>query len=159
MADCSSGVLDWVKALAPVGSWLLVILGWWVVRLDHNRREQRKEIRALIDAVLVGLDILEEQAVRYYTTTDGQNSGALGASIRTGLRRVAMECKHITDATEKRIDCTEPLVAVRQAITAEPFDSINRAPLLEESERLDEIRNRVLDMRSFLQTGFLRLPR
>lgn len=157
MASCESGFLDWVKALIPVVSWWLVIRGWEIARADNDRRELRKEVRGLIDSVLDQMDRLEEQSHRYFTDTDSVSGAALGASIRSGLKQVGVDCRYIKDASSGSINCDQLVVALRQAITSSSFDSASRTPISEEDLIFEQIRAAILDLRSYLQGRFLTL--
>ncbi len=42
---------NFFKSLQPWLPPLLTVLGWWVVSRQTNRRERRKEIRSIVDAV------------------------------------------------------------------------------------------------------------
>ncbi len=159
MASCDSGLLDWVKALIPAISWLFVIKGWSVVIKDNDRRELRKEVRGLIDGVLDRLDKLEDQALRYYTQTDGVSGTALGALIRTALKQIGVDCKNIKDATSGEINCDQLIVKLRQAVTSNTFDGVARMQIPEDDPLFDDVRAEILALRSYLQGRFLTLYR
>lgn len=159
MASPCNEYVEWLKAVAPIGSWLLVIAGWVIVRRDHDKRELRKEVKALIDSVLGRLDVLEEHARDYFTKTDGGSGIALGASIRAELRAVGVEVKHIQDASKERVEAQECLINLRKAVTAGDFDSAARVPISDADELFDEIRATILEFRSHLQGQFIRFQR
>lgn len=159
MAEPCSSWLETFRTIAPVGSWVLVIIGWRIVLKDHDKREIRKEIKALIDSAIAKVDTLEDHAVEYFSTTDGGRGSAIAASIRSNLSSIATDIKHVREASKGLIDGESQLIALRQAITSGDFDSASRVAIPESDEMFEDIRSAILAFRSHLQGAFLRFQR
>jgi len=159
MAEPACQGVDLFKTIAPIGSWVLVIAGWFIVRRDQNRRELRKEVRALIDSVLDQVDTLEDDATTYFTTTDGSSGSGMGAAIRSSLKSIGVDVKHVYDASKGKIDAQEHLISLRKAITAGDFDSAARVAVADDHSIFDDIRSEVLSFRGHLQGSFIRFDR
>lgn len=100
-----SGWWNWVSEpenfryfVAPLLTPLLVIIGWFVVSRDNDRRETRKEIRAQLNELAQRLDALTNSAVTYYCdtqNTDRNSAVTLEIQLKQGLERLAMNISSI----------------------------------------------------------------
>ncbi len=74
----SGSAWDWkgvLRDFAPAVSWILVILGWWVVRCDQNGRERRKEVRSEVEDLAGQIHEIELRAYDYLPTTGVSGEG------------------------------------------------------------------------------------
>ena len=120
------------------------------------------DVHALSDervAVLAQVDALEESAATYFMTTDGSSGSGMGAAIRSSIKAVGVDVKHIHDASQGEIDAQEQLIALRKAITAGDFDSASRVAVSDDHALFDEIRSEVLSFSAHLQGSFIRFGR
>ncbi|PNM90252.1 hypothetical protein QGN06_25490 [Achromobacter xylosoxidans] len=60
--------------IAPTLPPLLIVLGWFFVSRDNDRRETRKEIRALINEYAKKLDLQMERVAEYFSKIDNAKS-------------------------------------------------------------------------------------
>jgi hypothetical protein len=114
--------------------WVLVIIGWFFVDERNNRRELRKEKRALIDKINVDLNSIEKIAVEYH-----QNDHAnvkTSQEIKISLDRVVKILKREKLLTQKDY---KKFIEFRQAITLNNFDSSGFVTQLDNSELLQNI--------------------
>lgn len=101
-------------------TWLLVIVGWWIVNHTSNKRETRKEARATIDAAKREVQIIAKAAVAYFT--DLQNTQSDDIKSALDLFEVELE----------RLDCyTRSVLSYRladfhEACTGADFESAAR---------------------------------
>jgi hypothetical protein len=108
-------------ASAQIITWLLVILGWYLVNRQNNAREKRKELRALLDQTQKLLDDIETQAIAYHTVeATGERAFFLKCTISQKL-------KHKLDVLSRRSLNLESsltlLKELRKSITLNNFDS------------------------------------
>lgn len=108
--------------LGQIITWVLVIYGWKVVDSANDKRESRKEVRAMILEIHKLLDEIEKNAIEYHT---GDNpSPNLSADLKRNISRKLQVC--ISHLGKRNLDVTKPekaLTALRQAITLKNFDS------------------------------------
>ena len=99
------------------GTWLIVIIGWFFVDWKNNRRELRKEKRALIDKINVDLNSIEKIAVEYH-----QNDHAnvkTSQEIKISLDRVVKILNREKLLIQKEY---KKFIAFKKSITLENFD-------------------------------------
>lgn len=78
---------DVLKTLPP----LLVVLGWIIVNRQNDKREARKEARALVDASKKSIVELAAKAVSYHV--DGKLDTAY--EIKAGIEALEVECERL----------------------------------------------------------------
>lgn len=155
----SAGV-DWdgvgtvLQAFAPAVSWVLVILGWWIVSSGHNRREDRKEVRASLTQIATLIRAIEENAHRYLVSSaTSEESRTLSIAIKRDLKRLSgdlqrfeLSCK----GTQYRFE----LIGFRQAITGGEFDSKRRAACAQDSVKLADVSSAADALVAVLEVAF-----
>ena len=111
---------------SQVVTWLLVILGWWLVNRQNNIREKRKEIRAFIDKLQNSLDELESHAIKYHTS---EKSDDLAFSLKRSLnKKIPNKIALLKSRNLDMNKCYPYMKQLRQAITLENFDTANFHP-------------------------------
>jgi len=107
---------DFLKALPP----MLVVIGWILVNYQNDKRELRKEARALVDAAKKSIVELAAKAVSYHV--DGKVDTAY--EIKAGIEALEVECERLPGASFLR---NSPLmlclVAFADAMTGGDFES------------------------------------
>lgn len=120
---CPSGLLTWLKDYSFAGGWLLVIVGWLVVNWQTNRREQRKEIRALIDSTEKLILEIEVTARDYYALPgSAEKAQTLALQIKASFRTLSSRLTVLKNCSA-RFNATEKLIAFRTAVTGGDFES------------------------------------
>lgn len=157
--ECVSAGPSVIQTIAPLGSWILVIAGWYVVNKGNNKREARKEIKAMLDAALARTDRIAELAQDYYASEPGAENSKRAARIRSDLKTLATEVSNLRSASSNHIDANRALITLRQAITGGKFDSADRPAEGPESEVFEEINDAVVGFHRRLTTAFTTLPR
>ena len=131
------------------GTWLIVIIGWFFVDWKNNRRELRKEKRALIDKINVDLNSIEKIAVEYH-----QNDHAnvkTSQEIKISLDRVVKILNREKLLVQKEY---KKFIAFKQSITLENFDSNGFIPQGDNSELLENISLTKDDLLHAMETKF-----
>lgn len=129
MPDVSS--FNWVKdILAPFGTWLLVIIGWFFVSSDNNKRENRKEVRLAINAISTTLTNLQKLVFRYYTSAiNAPGVDDISVEIKDEIMRLGLQLEVLKKHDDKFNLDTEYL-KLKQDVTGNAnFDSNNRRQL------------------------------
>ncbi len=120
--------VEWAKALAPVGSWVIVIIGWMIVSKDNNKRELRKEIRAQVTEIGRMVDALVKEAAEYYCKPGSDpTTVTLALQIKRDLKRVSMAAQRLR-AINAHFDVGDALTELRQHVSGGGFDSAERPP-------------------------------
>lgn len=123
-------VAESCQLLTPI----IVIAGWFFVDWRTNKRELRKEKRALIDKIHLDLNAIEQKAVAYHQSTHSNEQ--LGKEIKVLLNRLISVLNR-----EKLIsqDDFSSFSNFRKAITLNNFDSSAFVCQPDNSELLDRI--------------------
>lgn len=157
-SGCVTESAGWIPALAQFGSWGLVILGWAVVRRDNNRREKRKEIKAVVDSAIDRSERLQDLGRRYYVSPMSSQSDEQAARIKSEVKKLGTELQILHLVTDGKITASRAMIALRQRITGGSFDSAQRQPLLESDPLLLEIDDAVSELHRVLGKAFATLP-
>ncbi|WP_143714424.1 hypothetical protein [Laribacter hongkongensis] len=141
------------KIISPMGSWILVIIGWFFVRYDNNKRESRKELRNELDSIIILIDKIEEKAREYYKTPPGNSSG-LALEIKSSIKRLGMHIKRISDSDKKYEKCKEHLLEYRIHVTSNDFECSSREPKPESHQIYIEIADSAINLQDALENAF-----
>lgn len=113
--------------LAPAVSWVLVIIGWGVVSRDHNARERRKEVRAIVERLVKDACDIEIRFYDYIPTEAQSKEGkSLQLRLKSDLQRLGMTLDRL--ANSENLDVREAMIELRKAVTSRGFDSSSRLP-------------------------------
>ncbi|MCC4117592.1 hypothetical protein LLG90_19725 [Aromatoleum toluclasticum] len=157
--SCVSSSVSWISNIAPLGSWALVIVGWAVVRRDNNRREERKEIKAIVDSAIERSERLQDLGRRYHVSPSSSENEQRAAQIRSDLKRLGTELQILHVATAGKISASKALIELRQRITGGSFDSAERQAVLDSDPLLSDIDDAVFELHRALTQKFASLPR
>lgn len=150
MAGCG-----WAQIASTVVSWLLIIIGWFFVSRDHNRRERRKEIRALITDFVSNVRECEEKGLEYWSTpSESERATALSVSIKSAVQSLGAQLGRIQTAC-RGMSTSQEMIRFRRALTSPPFDSANRPKFDPGSGRLVEISDAACDLADAVEGGFV----
>jgi hypothetical protein len=156
MGNNSCSWLEWIRALAPIGTWGILVLGWIVGNRYANQREKRKEIRLQLDGYWERIDDLECLAIKYHTTelTDNELK-TLSRKIVSAISRnyTMINRLHLDPADEEQAIILH--VDLKKAITLNNFDSADHAILPVDNELLEEISNACTEITNFLEYSFI----
>jgi hypothetical protein len=151
---CPNDWIEVLKAVGPVGSWILVIVGWAIVKSDNNARQQRKEIRERLDSLIYLITDIEKDSFEYYLL-DAQEakSAGLAVSLKAKLRKLATDI-HILCDINPSYHCSSKLIDFRQSISANDFETLSRLKLSRHHRRFSEISSAAVDLISSLEQVF-----
>lgn len=130
---------SWLSTTAPMVSWLLVVVGWFFVSRDQDKKQRRKEYRDRIDSTIDLIDSIESDAISYFLI-DGNNDQCpkLASNIKTNFTKLKSKLDvlnsiwNFDDHQSLRIDFW-------LAVTGEDFEVKSRQRLQSYNERLSEI--------------------
>lgn len=112
---------------------LLTIAGWWLVNQQNNKREARKECRALIDAAKREIVRIADDATRYFMDTTSQ----LDRQITWSLDALEIEIERLPPEST-----AVPITAFSKfadACTSGQFQEKNRRQLDHTSDQIKAI--------------------
>lgn len=158
MAD-TNPYITFFAAIAPAGSWILVITGWYFVRRDNNRREDRHERRNALDVIIQDIKNLESKAVDYYMQPINSMSPRMEVDIirdQSALeRRIARLAKMSTHMTG--FSGQKELSDFGKHLTGSPFQDSTRVALDAKNRKFLEISSAALDLIRYLEDEYDRL--
>lgn len=133
--------LDWM-------SWLLVLVGWYVVHLTTLQRERRKENRDFSSQVVDDLYTLSRNGRKFHLSKqyDEEIAFDIVQSLGRTFRTVNLE-----PISELKIDARK-LMAVRMAVTLNNFDKSSFVRQDASSELVREIALSIEDLASEIET-------
>ena len=108
---------DWSKYL-PL---LLVVAGWAVVNHQNNRRETRKEMRALLDSTKKATVEVARLAVAYYCDAEAEAAH----EIKWSLQALEIELERLP-GFDQRSRLLKKFVEFSEAATGGDFESADR---------------------------------
>ncbi len=151
---------DWIKLLqglsGPV-SWALVIVGWFIVSRDHNRRVRRSEIRKVMDEMNVLIMQIESIARGYWLTDGAADTAKMAAlNLKRQLKHLANK-KNILQRTNEGFKLENSMKLFRQALTLGDFESRTRKALQDNDPRFDEINNFGVEFIDNIEASFERI--
>ncbi len=119
----------WIEFSTPYLPLFLTIVGWWVVSVQNDRRERRKEIRELIKQVEQRVESIVATTTEYYAL-DGKDPkcAELSAKIRYNISALDPLRKRIKSAGLE-CDVVGEIVIFKQSVTGGQFESPSRKKL------------------------------
>jgi hypothetical protein len=140
--------------LDKIVTWTLVILGWLVVSYGHNRREHRKEVRASLVECTRDIRDIETKAHDYRLNTSGASPERkpMEMVLRSRLKGLGAALELLR--THDGIDASDALIALRQAVTLNDFESSSREKCAPDSIILYEISDAAHGLVSALENAF-----
>ena len=109
-------------------SWILVILGWYLVSEDQKKSQKRTETRALYDkAIEICFDV-EKAAYEYYTLNNNDPLVARkSVEIKRDISRIAKIVNNKRE-TVQNPKLNNAIIEFRKIITGGEFDKKGRSP-------------------------------
>lgn len=134
ICNCGTSNCDYLQII----TWIVIIIGWFIVNSQHNKRELRKERRAQIDTFNEKIDQLEKKAVSYHT--HAEHNELLARDIKRNfdeIRKFSLRIKLLDIKVVNRL-----IINLRRSITFKNFDNgINHKQESENGELVAGIYN------------------
>jgi len=131
-------------------TWILVFLGWLVINCQHNKREDRKELRSVVDDIKDRIFLLEEEAVKYHCSQEVTLSES--NQIKLDIQRLISDIRLQGLCPPDKI--TKRFKDLRRAITLNNFESAKHVGLAGDHVTLSEIHEAVDDLLEIIETSF-----
>jgi hypothetical protein len=116
-----------LATIAPVATaavtWLLVIVGWWVVHKAATKRARRQEELSMVDAIRVRAEALRDRAVAYHTHPVDSSSKMEESRLKHEVLSLVAEVMRLHVRKPKHYDLTSEAMNLRMAITGGAFES------------------------------------
>ena len=131
-------------------TWLLVLTGWFILFLQAQHTENRKETRVKLAQISENLNLLEEAAIEYHTsqTRNSKNAEKIRWILKTLSRDIKSSALKLPDS-RKRV-----FREFKQSITLNNFDTADHSQLPIEDELIEEIKNCADELRDALEQSF-----
>lgn len=117
------GLGEWTRTIAAAISPVLVVVGWRWVNKQNNLREQRKELRQVIDRSLKLVNEIVELGIEYHGAgADARKSPDLdGWKITMMLGQVSGNIKLLRDRGLIMQASNAPYIRLKQILTGQDF--------------------------------------
>jgi hypothetical protein len=131
----------WVEYGTPYLPLIFTMIGWWVVSRQNDKRERRKEIREQIKQFEQRIDAIIAATTQYYML-DGKDAKCpeLSTKMRYNISALDPLRKRIELAGLK-CDIVIEILAFKQAVTGDKFESVSRKKLQANDPLLSEVAN------------------
>lgn len=125
-----ASTFDWTDSV----TWLLVVVGWVILNLQHRTIETRKERREALDKIVGDLRSLEERAIAFHTAKAYDH--LLIRGIQRDVDRIwpSVSLLHLLEAKEAVL-----ITDIRRAITLRNADPTDFAQKDAREQFVDEI--------------------
>jgi len=141
------------------GGWFLTIIGWLVSNSQANSRERRKEVRAEIDACIkLQSDLVLLSRTYFGSPESDQLSKSRAAEIRFEMQRLITRVERL-EKKYPQFDVTGACGELMDAISGDPFESINRQALPADSDFLLKIESDTHVLIDQLESSFINVFR
>ncbi len=105
-------------------TWVIVIIGWFIVNHQHNARIKRNEIRTLVDDIQQLLKDIENNAIQYHTQADRTHAERLSFLLKQQLNTGLTDKLGLLNELGINLEQCWPIQKeLRKAITLNNFDS------------------------------------
>ena len=139
--------------LTQIPTWIIVVVGWFVVHHLSTKRDQRKEARECLDQLVVQLREIEERAINFHQSTTYK--GDLARSLLFDIQRIIARLKrHPFGSFEISSNLLKEL---RRSITYNNFDHSKFACQPANSSIFGDIANVVDDLEDQLEKEYERI--
>jgi len=144
--------LEWLVKLdfGQIITWLIVLSGWYVINRQHNKREDRKETRTLLDNLKDRIYLIEDQAIEYHTSKDF--SSKKSNKIKLSIQRITSDIQ--THGLISNDEMGDAFKTLRKAITLNNFESVNHKALSEGSQTIQNIHNAIDDLCGLMEKRY-----
>jgi len=141
------------QILTQIPTWIIVVLGWFVVHHLSKKRDQRKEARERIDQFIVALRAIEEKAIEFHQSDSYK--GDVARSLLFDIQRIIAKLKRHPFCSFK-VD-HNLLKELRRAVTLKNFDSSKFVCQPANSAILSNVANAVDDIEDQLEKEYERI--
>ena len=142
------------KDLLIAGGWLFTIIGWVVSNAQAASRERRKEVRAEIDACIkLQADLVLKSRTYFGSPESDPLSKSRAAEIRFELQRLITRVERL-EGKYPQFDVTGACGELMDAISGDPFESVDREALPADSGLLLKIESDTHVLIDQLEDGF-----
>lgn len=145
---------DGMGIISQFVTWFLVVLGWWIVSRQNDKREHRKEVRTEVTDAITQIQSIEEIARTYLLTTAGRSQEArtLERQLKTRLQRLAFALRRLRD--HDGIDAIAELIVFKEAVSGDDFETVQRQRCEADSDRPDGVSAAANTLTHFLEHEF-----
>ena len=127
--------LEVVKLALPS---LTVIAGWYIVSLQQNRRERRKEIREIISDIKAHVDFIVSNSVKYFKEKDDQEADAIAGNMKYDSIMISKALLLLSTAG-LNVDCSEEMTDFRNSAMGEFFETSDRKKQLSDPSWIQDL--------------------
>lgn len=142
----------WVAAFQLV-TWLLVVVGWYLVHRLSLARDRRKEDWERIRDITERVERVQDLAAKHLTSPPAPEDGRSAAEIRQQLGAIGAALEGMRKRS-RPFDLRGEIIQLRRAMTLGELDSRKRQPVSYDSEVVLEITHASLCLITALGEAF-----
>ena len=120
---------DYIILIGPSIAGLLAVIGWFVTNNQNNRREDRKELKFAIDAIIIEIKNLQEKILTYYVSDWDEKSIFLERQIKRDCELLDNHVHRLAKMRTKNFKEVQKLVKYSKILTERPFEQKERAAI------------------------------
>jgi hypothetical protein len=129
-------VADVMALVGPLGSWLLIVLGWRIVHVTSADRARRSEELAEVTELTKIVRTIGDLAVEYYRESPAVDAKKTEATLVRQLNLLQHRAGLLRNNRADQYDLEDHHWRLRQAVTDDPFASAGRTALEFEAPRI-----------------------
>lgn len=134
---------------AQIVTWLLVIIGWFLVQRGHQNRETRKETHQRIEAINELVEEIEKNSIRFHTS---KYDASISKDILWGINKLWFLVDVLDICNSDTI--SKMVVKIRKASTLNNFDLSGHKALSEDDDLLHNLTIASLDFIRYLDSTY-----
>jgi hypothetical protein len=100
----------------------IVVIGWWIVSNQNDKRERRKEIRSIVDELKEIILEIRADTIEYYSERNSEATGSLSDKIKLNFLLVSQYLLLLRNAG-MAINVSAELIALRKTATGGYFEN------------------------------------
>lgn len=132
---------------------VITLIGWFVNNKSANKRENRKECRAEVDACCKLAADLFDKAKAYYSSIPKAEDRPVAAEIRFNVQRLFIRVERLQERHQK-FEVIGACEEMLDSITGDSFESANRKAINLSDVLIIKIENDVHFLMDQLELGF-----
>lgn len=130
-----------MTVIGPLGTWFLIIVGWWIVHITSAKRALRAEDRAEIAEITDVVAGIRDRAIEYYrrgpADADAKKDEVL---LRMQLDSLNHQVRLLYEGRKKKFyELSKEHESLRKSVTGGTFGSAKRVPLPYEAGEIQSI--------------------
>ena len=145
---------EYIKIGIAAGQIIFAAIGWNIISRGNDKREQRKELRALLNEIRMLTTQIETKVIEYYSL-EPFKSREVAVQVKRLLKQVATLATTVA-RYDHRYDVSQHVAELRMKATGGDFESAARQPTKDDDNLFNEIAAAGMQLIDELESTFAR---